>query len=75
MHYPSVVAGKSGAKDTMRQVLEIWRLLGAAISALLLGASQLDPNPLPAWVFPVVGGIALLSVALPFVIERLRRQR
>ena len=58
----------------MRQVLEIWRLLGAAISALLLGASQLDPNPLPAWVFPVVGGIALLSLIVPFVIERLWRR-
>jgi hypothetical protein len=59
----------------MRHVLEIWRLLGAAIAALLLGASQLAPNPLPAWVFPVVAGIALLSVAVPFAIERLRRQR
>jgi hypothetical protein len=61
--------------DSVRQVLEIWRLLGAAIAALLLGASQLDPNPLPVWVFPVVAGIALLSVAVPFVVERLRRQR
>lgn len=60
--------------EAVRQVLEIWRLLGAAISALLLGASQLDPNPLPAWVFPVVGGIALLSVAVPFLIERVWRR-
>jgi hypothetical protein len=58
----------------MRQVLEIWRLLGAAISAVLLGASQLDPNPLPAWLFPVVGAIALLSLVVPFVIERLWRR-
>ncbi len=58
----------------MRQVLEIWRFLGAAIAAVLLASSQLQPNPLPAWVFPVVAGIALLSVAVPYLVERLRRR-
>jgi hypothetical protein len=58
----------------MRRAGDLWRLLGAAVSAVLLAASQLNPNPLPAWVFPVVGAIALLAVAVPFVIERRRRR-
>jgi hypothetical protein len=50
--------------------LEVWRLLGAALAAALLAASQLDPNPLPAWVFPLVGGLALLSVVLAYLLAR-----
>ena len=57
----------------MRHASEILRLLGMALSAILLGASQLNPNPLPAWVFAVVGGLALLAVAVPFLLERRRR--
>ncbi len=58
----------------MRHGLEIWRLIGGAIAAGLLAASQIEPNPLPAWVFPLVAGIALLSVAVPYLVERLRRR-
>ena len=57
----------------MRHTWEIWRLLGGVLCAALLAASQLNPNPLPAWVFPVVGGLTLLAVAVPFLIERRRR--
>lgn len=54
----------------MKQALEVWRFLGAALAAVLLAASQLDPNPLPAWVFPLVGGLALLSVLLAYLLAR-----
>jgi hypothetical protein len=44
--------------------MEAWRLVAAALLALVLGASQLQAGALPAWTFPVVCGIALLSVLL-----------
>jgi len=62
-------------RTRMRTVWEIWRYLGAAVSAALLAASQIQPNPLPAWVFPVVGGIALLTVGLAYVLDRRERGR
>ena len=46
----------------MSRSWEGWRLVGSAVVALLLAASQLQGSALPAWVFAVVGGIALLSV-------------
>jgi hypothetical protein len=52
---------------------EVWRLIGMAVSAALLGASQLQPNPLPAWVFPLVAGITLLSLVVSLVIARRQR--
>ena len=58
----------------MSRLWEIWRLLGGAIAAVLLASSQLQPNPLPAWVFPVVAGIALLSLVVSFVLERRERR-
>ncbi len=58
----------------MRQALEIWRFLGAAIAAVLLASSQIEPNPLPGWVFPVVAVLALLSVGAAIVADwRARR--
>jgi hypothetical protein len=52
---------------------EVWRLIGMAVSATLLGASQLQPNPLPAWVFPLVAGITLLSLVVSLLIARRQR--
>jgi len=49
----------------MRTVWEIWRYLGAAVSAALLAASQIQPNPLPAWVFPVVAASRSSALASP----------
>ncbi|HZU07037.1 MAG TPA: hypothetical protein VFB73_13810 [Chloroflexota bacterium] len=56
----------------VRRAWDLWRFLGGAIAALLLAASQLDPNPLPAWVLVITGVLALLSVALAFLLERSR---
>ena len=58
----------------MRQGLEIWRYLGAAVAAVMLGASQLDPNPLPAWVFPVVAVLALLTLGWSVFVDWRRRR-
>ena len=58
----------------MSRVWEIWRFLGGAIAAVLLAASQLDPNPLPWWVFPVLGGLAVLSVATAYLLDRRARR-
>ncbi|HZR97500.1 MAG TPA: hypothetical protein VFE37_02270 [Chloroflexota bacterium] len=58
----------------MSRFWEIWRLLGGAIAAVLLAASQIQPNPLPAWVFPVVAGLALLSLVVSLVIDRRQRR-
>jgi hypothetical protein len=52
---------------------DVWRLIGMAVSAALLGASQLQPNPLPTWVYPVVAAIALLSLLAALVIDRRQR--
>ncbi len=58
----------------MRQALEIWRFLGAAVAAVLLASSQLDPNPLPGWVFPVVAVLALATAGAAIVADwRARR--
>ena len=54
----------------MSRFWEAWRLIGMAISAALLGASQLQPNPLPAWVYAAIGGITLLSLVVALFIER-----
>jgi hypothetical protein len=56
------------------RIWELWRLLGGAIAAVLLASSQLQPNPLPAWVFPVVAGLTLLSVGVALVLERRQRR-
>ena len=58
----------------MRTVWEIWRYLGSAIAAVLLAASQLNPNPLPAWVFALVAGLTLLSIAAAYVLDRRQRR-
>jgi hypothetical protein len=58
----------------MSRFWEIWRFLGGAIAALLLASSQLQPNPLPAWVFPVVAGITLVSLVVALVIDRHQRR-
>jgi hypothetical protein len=56
----------------VRRAWDLWRFLGGAIAALLLAASQLDPNPLPSGVLVVVGVLTLLSVALALLLERPR---
>lgn len=58
----------------VRTAWELWRYLGAAIAAVMLASSQLQPNPLPTWVFPVVAVVSLVGVAVSFVVER-RRDR
>jgi hypothetical protein len=58
----------------VRRFWEMWRLLGGAIAAVLLASSQLQPNPLPAWAFPIVAGIALLSLVVALVIDRGQRR-
>jgi hypothetical protein len=58
----------------VRQGLEIWRYLGAAVAAVMLGAAQLDPNPLPAWVFPVVAVLALLTLGWSVFVDWRRRR-
>ena len=54
----------------MRTVWEIWRYLGPAIAAMFLGASQIQPNPLPGWLFPLVAVLALVSTAAAYLAER-----
>ena len=54
----------------MRTVWEIWRYLGPAIAATFLGASQIQPNPLPGWLFPLVAVLALVSTAAAYLAER-----
>ncbi|HLH25087.1 MAG TPA: hypothetical protein VK066_21415 [Chloroflexota bacterium] len=56
----------------MSRFWEVWRLLGGAIAAVLLAASQIQPNPLPAWVFPLVAGITLLSLGVALAMDRRR---
>ena len=58
----------------MRTAWEIWRYLGPAIAALFLGASQIQPNPLPGWLFPVVAALALVSMAAAYLHERRARR-
>ena len=61
-------------EQSVSRFWELWRFLGGAIAAVLLASSQLQPNPLPTWVFPVVAGITLLSVVVALVIDRRQRR-
>jgi hypothetical protein len=54
----------------MRQVLRIWWFLGPALTAALLAASQLQPNPLPWWVGPVFAVLVLASLVLGWWLDR-----
>lgn len=66
--------GRRRWEGRVNRFWEIWRLVGMAVSAALLGASQLQPNPLPAWVFPIVAGITLLSLVVALIIDRRHRR-
>ena len=54
----------------MHTVWEIWRYLGPAIASMFLGASQIQPNPLHGWLFPLVAVLALVSTAAAYLAER-----
>lgn len=67
-HNLGVTESVSGV--AMRQVLRIWWFLGPALTAALLAASQLQPNPLPWWVGPVFAVLVLASLVLGWWLDR-----
>jgi hypothetical protein len=58
----------------VNRTLETWRILAAALAAVVVGASQLDPAYVPSWLFAVVGALVLLSVAVAYLAERYWRR-
>jgi hypothetical protein len=57
------------------RALEIWRYLGGAVAALMLAASQIEPNPLPGWVYPTVAVLALLTLGASVYADWRARRR
>jgi hypothetical protein len=56
----------------MRRALQLWWFLGPALTAALLAANQLQPNPLPAWGGLVLAVLVLASLLLGWWLDRRR---
>jgi hypothetical protein len=57
------------------RALEVWRFLGGAVAAVMLASSQIEPNPLPGWVYVVVAVLALVTLAASIYADWRTRRR